>query len=98
MSKTKNINFEDAMKSLEDSVARLEGGTLTLDEALSEFEKAIGLVKICEKKIEDAKQKSVAEIREELSKLVEKASAFGVEQEEFQMMVKELYDRGGEQS
>ena len=56
MSKTKNINFEDAMKSLEDSVARLEGGTLTLDEALSEFEKAIGLVKICEKKIEDAKQ------------------------------------------
>jgi len=57
MSKTKNINFEDAMKSLEDSVARLEGGTLTLDEALSEFEKAIGLVKICEKKIEDAKQR-----------------------------------------
>jgi len=47
-------------------------------------------------RIEDAKQKSVAEIREELSKLVEKANAFGVEQEEFQKMVKELYERGGE--
>lgn len=57
MSKTKNINFEEAMKSLEDSVTRLEGGSLTLDEALSEFEKAIGLVKLCEKKLEDAKQR-----------------------------------------
>ena len=48
--------------------------------------------------IEDAKQKSVTEIREELSKLVEKAKAFGLEQEEFQKMVKELYDKGGKES
>lgn len=45
--------------------------------------------------IEDAKQKSIAEVRDELSKLVEKANAFGVEQEDFQKMVKELYDRRG---
>ena len=48
--------------------------------------------------IEDAKQKSVTEIREELSKLVEKAKAFGLEQEEFQKMLKELYDKGGKES
>lgn len=45
--------------------------------------------------IEDVKQKSIAEVRDELSKLVEKANAFGVEQEDFQKMVKELYDRRG---
>ncbi|MBP3284422.1 MAG: GntR family transcriptional regulator [Clostridia bacterium] len=49
-------------------------------------------------KIEDAKQKSVSEIREELSKIVEKARAFGVEQEEFQEMIKEFYNKGGKQS
>ena len=57
MSKTKNIKFEEAMKSLEDSAARLEGGTLTLDEALAEFEAAIGMLKICETRLEDAKQR-----------------------------------------
>jgi len=45
--------------------------------------------------IEDAKQKSVQEIREELSKIIEKAQAFGVEHEEFQQMVKELYIKEG---
>ena len=50
-------------------------------------------------KIEDAKQKSVAEIREELSKIVEKAEAFGLDCEEIQAIVKELYkDKGGEES
>ena len=51
------------------------------------------------RKIEDAKQKSVAEILEELSRLVEKAEAFGVACDEFQNMVKELYvDKGGKES
>ena len=57
MSKVKDIKFEEAMKKLEDSAARLEGGALTLDEALSEFESAIGMLKICEKRLEDAKQR-----------------------------------------
>ena len=49
-------------------------------------------------KIEDAKQKSVVEVREELSKIVEKAEAFGLSCDEIQTMVKELYNKGGKEA
>lgn len=53
----KNINFEEAMSSLEEIVKKLESGTLTLDESISEFENAIKLVKICNEKLEAAEQR-----------------------------------------
>ena len=53
----KNINFEDSMKMLEECVSRLESGSLTLDESLAEFEKAVGLIKICNDSINKAEQK-----------------------------------------
>ena len=53
----KNINFEDAMLSLEDVVRRLESGSLSLDESLKAFEEGIELVKVCNKKLDDAEQK-----------------------------------------
>ena len=49
-------------------------------------------------KIEDAKLKSVAEVREELSKIVEKAEAFGLSCDEIQTMVNELYNKGGKEA
>ena len=49
-------------------------------------------------KIENVKQKSILELREELSKIVEKAMAFGIQQKELYEMITELYDRGGKQS
>ena len=41
----KAMTFEEAMQKLEASVASLESGKLTLDEALSVFEEGISLVK-----------------------------------------------------
>ena len=53
----KNINFEEAMLSLEDIVKRLEGGSLSLDDSLKAFEEGIGLIKICNGKLDAAEQK-----------------------------------------
>lgn len=53
----KDITFEEAMLQLEDIVSKLELGNLTLDGSIKEFESAMGLVSICEKKLESAKQK-----------------------------------------
>lgn len=53
----KNTTFEEAMLKLESSVARLEGGALTLDESLAEFEEAVKLIKFCNDKLCDAEQK-----------------------------------------
>ena len=43
----KNDNFEASLAELEEIVRRLEGGSLSLDESISAFEKAMGLVKLC---------------------------------------------------
>ena len=53
----KNISFEDAMIQLDEAVKRLEGGNMSLDESLAEYERAIGLVKACNEKLENAKRK-----------------------------------------
>ena len=52
-----NIKFEEALQKLEDTVRKLEGGSLSLDESLESFEEAIRLVKICNEKLESAEQK-----------------------------------------
>ena len=53
----KNIKFEEAMELLEKEVGRLESGNMPLDEALSSFETAISLVKICNERLEAAESK-----------------------------------------
>ena len=53
----KNIKFEDAILQLEGIVRKLEAGSLSLDESLSAFEEAVGLVKLCNEKLEAAEQK-----------------------------------------
>lgn len=55
MSQTKT--FEKSMKELEDTVKKLEGGSLTLDESLDAYEKAIKLVKECNEKLDLAEQR-----------------------------------------
>ena len=52
-----DISFEKALSELESVVKRLEGGALTLDESLEAFENAIGLVKICNEKLELAERR-----------------------------------------
>ena len=53
----KNDNFEASLAELEDIVRSLEGGALSLDESISAFEKAMGLVKLCNEKLESAEQR-----------------------------------------
>ena len=57
MTTNKNISFEKALADLEKAVGKLESGELTLDDSLAEFERAIALVRLCEGKLNDAKQK-----------------------------------------
>lgn len=51
------MKFEDAIALLEQIVARLESGTLGLDEAIAEYERAIGLIRICNERIDAATQR-----------------------------------------
>ncbi len=48
------MNFEQALKELEDAVARLEAGGLTLDESMELFAWARELAAQCEKQLEAA--------------------------------------------
>lgn len=57
MAKSATPTFEEAMLKLEDCVSKLENGSLGLYEAINEFENAIKLVKLCEEKLNEAKQK-----------------------------------------
>ena len=51
------LKFEEAIASLEDIVRSLESGSLSLDESISEFERAVKLVKLCTEKLDTAEQK-----------------------------------------
>lgn len=48
----KEKTFEEALKSLEDSVARLEKGQIPLDEALDCFESGVQSANLCRKKLQ----------------------------------------------
>ncbi len=51
------INFEDAMKKLEEITSELEKGDLSLDESVKKFEEGIKLSKECNKILEDSEKK-----------------------------------------
>ena len=51
------INFEEAMKKLEQITAELEKGDLSLNEAVKKFEEGIKLSKECNKILEDSEKR-----------------------------------------
>mgnify|MGYP000389915451 FL=1 len=51
------INFEEAMKKLEQITAELEKGELSLDESVKKFEEGIKLSKECNKILEDSEKR-----------------------------------------
>lgn len=51
------MKFEEALKKLEKIVEDLEGGNLSLDEAMGKYEEGIRLSKLCAKRLEAAKKK-----------------------------------------
>jgi exodeoxyribonuclease VII small subunit len=53
----KEMTFEEAISALEQSVRRLEGNSLGLEQSLAEYSKAVDYVTQCQLKLSQAKQK-----------------------------------------
>ena len=51
------MNFEESLSELDAIVKRLEGGTLSLNDSLDSFERAISLVKHCNEALDSAKRR-----------------------------------------
>jgi len=51
------MNFEEAMKGLEQIAGELEKGNLNLDESVAKFEEGMKLSKICNDILEDAEKR-----------------------------------------
>ena len=65
------MNYEEALKELENILKELENGSINLDEAIKLFEKSVELSKICFEKIKNTEGK-VEIIKKELDQLVAK--------------------------
>lgn len=54
MAKENELSFEAALANLEEIVKKLETGEVPLDDAISEFNKAMKLAKTCDDKLKNA--------------------------------------------
>ena len=55
--KKKEMEFEAAIKRIDEISQKLEDSSLTLDESLALYEEGVSLVRVCRKKLEEAEQK-----------------------------------------
>ena len=55
--KVENIEFEDAMKRINEIVAKLSDASLKLDESLALYEEGVSLVAVCKKKLDEAERR-----------------------------------------
>ena len=55
--KGKEPTFEEALKSLENVVAKLESGETKLEESIRLFEEGMKLSSLCQKRLDDADRK-----------------------------------------
>ena len=53
----KEIEFETAMKKLELIVEKLEGGDLSLDEAIKQYEEGVRMADACQKRLTEAQKR-----------------------------------------
>ncbi len=68
-SKTPSVDLEKAMHELEQVVEQLEGGDLSLDKSLQQFEQGVKLSRECQSALTDAEQKVQILMNEELKEL-----------------------------
>jgi len=57
MTKKDTVNFESSLKKLEQIVAKLEDGDISLEDSVKSFEEGISLVKECQKQLSSAELK-----------------------------------------
>ena len=53
----RNLTYEEAAGELKKAIAVLEKGDLPLEESIQVFEKAIGLVRLCNMKLDEIEKK-----------------------------------------
>jgi exodeoxyribonuclease VII small subunit len=73
-------SFEKALAELEDIVAKMEKGGLTLNESLSLFEKGVKLARFLREELEKAEKKTEILLKDEQGQM--KAEPFELTQEE----------------
>ena len=73
------MNFEDAMKRIDEIVVNLEDPTLKLDESLALYEEGVSLVAFCRKNLEQAQRRITSLTPNENGEMVEKI--FSAEEE-----------------
>lgn len=56
----KEFSFEEAVRELENIVAALERGDVSLEDSLKLYEKGVGLVREANKLLSDAKERIIA--------------------------------------
>lgn len=54
--KERELNFEESLSLLEETVKKLEAGDVPLDDAINEFTKAMQLAKACDEKLKNAEE------------------------------------------
>ncbi len=54
--KEKELSFEESLENLESIVKKLETGEVPLDDAITEFNKAMQLAKSCDAKLKNAEE------------------------------------------
>ena len=54
--KEKELSFEESLENLEAIVKKLETGEVPLDDAITEFNKAMQLAKSCDEKLKNAEE------------------------------------------
>ena len=65
-----NKSFEENMLELQSIVEKLESGEVNLDDAITEFEKAMKLIKSCDEKLKIAED-TIAKIVDENKDVIE---------------------------
>ncbi len=51
------VDFESALRELEELVERMEQGELTLEQSLKDFERGVALTRACQQALQEAEQK-----------------------------------------
>ncbi len=57
MTKKQELNFEMAIKQLEQTIDDIEAGNIDLEQALNKYKEGVSLVKFCQEKLQDIEQK-----------------------------------------
>ncbi len=60
----KTVTYENAMEELKELSAQLESGELSLDESLAVYAKAVKLIELCNKKLQDTKKQMTVLIKD----------------------------------